>query len=69
MNELILGRVTAVSAPNGLSVAIDGRGTGSSKYYKCNADGSYAIGDRVLLASVSGTYIVLCKVGNPVINT
>ena len=64
MEQMILGTVRQVSSVYGLSVDIDGLGN-TGKYYKCNTDGTYATGDKVLLVRVSGTYIVLCKVGNP----
>lgn len=35
------------------------------KHYRCNPDVTFAAGNRVLIARVSGSYVVLCKVGKP----
>lgn len=50
--------------PKGVSVIFDGETTPTSKYFmRLATDTSLSKGNRVLVAKVSGTYIVLGKVG------
>ena len=49
----------------GITVRFDGESSASSKRFKCNSSVSFASGDRVLCCKVGGTWVVLCKVGDP----
>ena len=42
-----------------------GQTEATAKHYRCNPDVTFAAGNRVLIARVSGSYVVLCKVGKP----
>lgn len=60
MSDYKLGTVTSTSG--GISVQFDGETAPSGKKYKSLASySSPAINDRVLLAKVGGTYVVLGK--------
>ena len=37
----------------------------TAKHYRCTPDVTFAAGNRFLIARVSGSYVVLCKVGKP----
>ena len=50
---------------DGLTLTFDGASGPSSKRYKCNTFVKFAAGDRVFLMKDSGTYVVICKIGNP----
>jgi len=50
---------------DGLTLTFDGASGPSTKRYKCNTFVKFAAGDRVFLAKDSGTYVVICKIGNP----
>lgn len=63
--QFVMGTIRRKSTSAGLDVVIDGDENKDGKYYKCDANASFAVGDRVLLLNFSGTYIVICKVGNP----
>lgn len=55
--------VTSVSQ-NGVGLSIDGDTSGTKKY-TCNRNIRLSVGDRVLVAKESGTYIVICRIGSP----
>lgn len=46
----------------GVALKIDGE-EGTAKVYTCNKDTRFNIGDKVLVVKESGTYIVVCRVG------
>lgn len=50
---------------DGVTLIFDGETDPSEKHYKVNAGAQLSAGQRVLLQSISGTYVVLCAVGNP----
>lgn len=50
---------------DGLSLIFDGSTVVSTKHYKCNVDANFSAGDRVFIVRDSGTYIVICTIGNP----
>lgn len=51
---------------DGVSLIFPGQTEATAKHYRCNPDVTFAdAGDRVLIARVSGSYVVLCKVGKP----
>ena len=60
-------RVATVSeiGTDGLRVQIDGDEAAGEKYYTSNTSVRFAVGDRVLLLAISGTYVVFCKIGAP----
>lgn len=68
MTESTQGRSGATLATvgaeysDGVSLIFDGQDTASEKHYKCNASVSFAAGDRVVIVSISGSYVVLCKI-------
>lgn len=50
---------------DGVSLIFPGAETESQKHYKCNQDSTFAAGDLVYIVKDSGTYLVICKIGNP----
>ena len=50
---------------DGVSLIFPGQAAATAKHYKCNTAVTLAAGDRVLIARVSGSVVVICKVGNP----
>ena len=50
---------------DGVSLIFPGQTEATAKHYRCNPDVAFAAGNRVLIARVSGSYVVLCKVGTP----
>lgn len=50
---------------DGVSLIFPGQTEATAKHYRCNPDITFAVGNRVLIARVSGSYVVLCKVGTP----
>ena len=60
----VFATVAAVGT-SGLSLKIDGESSGTAKYYTCNTDIHFSVGDRVIASRESGTYVIICKIGNP----
>ena len=62
-----LGTIVTVytTGTRGIIVRFDGESSSSNKRFKCNASASFATSDRVLCCKVGGTWVVLCKVGDP----
>lgn len=50
---------------DGVSLIFPGQNEATAKHYRCNTDVTFAAGNRVLIARISGSYVVLCKVGKP----
>ena len=50
---------------DGVSLIFPGQTEATAKHYRCNPDVTFAAGNRVLISRVSGSYVVLCKVGKP----
>lgn len=50
---------------DGVSLIFPGQTAATAKHYRCNPDVTFAAGNRVLIARVSGSYVVLCRVGAP----
>lgn len=48
---------------DGLGLQFDGEETASTKRFPCNTGVSFAVGQRVLLMKVNGSYVALCPVG------
>lgn len=58
---MILGTVTAFNNA-GVRVQIDGEDAGTTKSYTRLSSYSPAVGDRVLIAQIAGSYVILGKV-------
>lgn len=65
---MILGTVQAVDNTNGLSILLDSETEATTKDYKYLASYVPAVGDRVLIEEISGTYVIIGKVINEVAN-
>ena len=50
---------------DGVSLIFPGPECASQKHYKCNQDSTFTAGDLVYVVKDSGTYIVICRIGNP----
>lgn len=50
---------------DGVSLIFPSQTEATAKHYKCNTAITLAAGDRVLIARVSGSVVVICKIGNP----
>lgn len=50
---------------DGVTLIFDGQEEATDKHYKCNTSAKLGVGDRVMLDSESGTYVVAYAVGNP----
>ena len=48
---------------DGLELIFDGETEASTKRFPCNTGVSFAVGQRVLLMKVNGSYVALCPVG------
>lgn len=57
-----LATVDSVSA-DGLTLIFPGESSSGGKKYKRNPNVTFSAGQRVLLARVAGTYVVVCRVG------
>lgn len=62
--EAFLATVGAVY-DDGLSLILEGQTEATTKHYKCNTSATFAAGDRVKVARISGSYIVEYVVGPP----
>lgn len=65
---MILGTVQAVDNTNGLSILLDSETEATTKDYKYLASYVPAVGDRVLIEQISGTYVIIGKVISAVTN-
>lgn len=59
---MILGKVQAVDNTNGLSILLDSETEATTKDYKYLASYVPAVGDRVLIEQISGTYVIIGKI-------
>jgi hypothetical protein len=57
-----LGTISAYTANSGVKVTIDGESTSTTKTYKFLSSYSPAVGDRVLIEELAGSYVVLGKI-------
>ena len=57
-----LATVGSVSS-DGVTLIFPGETASGGKKYKRNLDVTFSAGQRVLLARVAGTYVVVCRVG------
>ena len=60
--EFKLATVVSYDASNGSTLLFDGESTATTKRYKRLASWGGAAGHRVLVAKISGTYIILGRV-------
>ena len=61
---LLIATISAWSASLGATLTFDGQQTATTKRYRRLVNGQTpAVGDRVLVAKMSGTYIILGKIG------
>lgn len=64
--EFYLATVTAWSSADGVAIRLDGQDAAMTKRYKTVlACMPPAVGDRVVVMKLSGTYVVLGKIGKP----
>lgn len=62
LNELLLAEVDSVSA-SGVALILPGMATATQKLYKQVLTGeTLTVGDRVLVARISGSYVVIGKI-------
>jgi hypothetical protein len=61
---MILGTIQSVISGTGITVLIDGETEQTAKKYMWLAPYRPAVGDRVLIEEISGSYIILGKVSN-----
>ena len=54
-STLLLGTVVAYDTTKGVRIQLDGEETAGSKYYKTRKGMITAVGDRVVLAPISGS--------------
>ena len=59
---MILGTVQAVDNTSGLSILLDSETEATTKDYKYLASYVPAVGDRVLIEQISGTYVIIGKI-------
>ena len=64
-SPLLLGTVVAYDTTKGVRIQLDGEETAGSKYYKTRKGLITAVGERIVLAPISGSYVVLGTVGLP----
>lgn len=62
--EYQLATVAEITA-TGLKLIFDGEADSDGKVYACNAGYVYAVGDRVKVCKISGTYLVEYVIGPP----
>ena len=59
---MIIGTVKSITAGVGVSVQIDGESAATTKKYAYLSSYSPAVNDRVLIAEVAGSYVILGKI-------
>ena len=64
-SPLLLGTVVDYNTAEGVRIQLDGEETPGTKYYKSRKGLITAVGDRIVLAPISGSYVVLGTVGLP----
>ncbi len=58
---MILGTVKTITPGSGVTVQIDGESSGTTKKYVYLSSYTPTVNDRVLIAEVAGSYVVLGK--------
>lgn len=61
---MILGTIETVTRGTGVTILIDGESEPTTKNYMWLAPYRPSVGDRVLIAEVSGSYVILGKISN-----
>ena len=59
---MILGTVKAITSGSGVTVQIDGESSATTKKYAYLSSYTPAVNDRVLIAEVGGSYVILGKI-------
>lgn len=59
---MIIGTVKSNTSGSGLTIQIDGETSATTKKYTYLASYTPAVNDRVLIAEVAGSYVVLGKI-------
>lgn len=62
---LLLGTVVSIDTSKGVRVRLDADDSAGAKFYKSHKGLPLVAGDRVVLAPISGSYVVLGIVGLP----
>lgn len=52
-------------AEDGVSLLFDGADAPTEKHYRVNVSSKLSAGDRVVIQSISGSYVVICAIGSP----
>lgn len=60
--RVILGTVKSNTSGSGVTVQIDGESSATTKKYTYLSSYSPAVNDRVLIAEVGGSYVILGKI-------
>ena len=61
---MILGTITAYTSGTGVQVQVDGEDSGTTKNYQFLSSYTPAVGDRVILEEISGSYVIVGKVAS-----
>lgn len=61
---MILGTITAYTSGTGVQVQVDGEDSGTTKNYQFLSSYTPAVGDRVILEEISGSYVIIGKVAS-----
>ena len=61
---MILGTITAYTSGTGVKVQVDGEDSGTTKNYQFLSSYTPAVGDRVILEEISGSYVIVGKVAS-----
>lgn len=59
---MIIATIITASSSAGCTILIDGETTATTKKYKRISSYSPAVGDRVLVAEIAGSYVIIGKV-------
>lgn len=60
--ELLLATVGNYNSSTGTTLIFDGADTATTKRYKRVGSASFSAGNRVLVAKISGTYLILGRI-------
>ena len=60
--RMILGTVKTITSGSGVTVQIDGESAATTKKYTYLSSYTPAVNDRVLIAEVGGSYVILGKI-------
>lgn len=54
-----LATITAYVSSKGCQIKMDGETSGTTKWYRRLSSTVYSVGDRVLVAKIAGSYVVI----------